>query len=255
MAEREALISPSLLASVPIRKVPKRFTIGMSDWTDGSDCDDEKENDDFRLLRSKRPKHGKQRSEKQRFGDVTSLEELETISKGFVPKNTTKNTKWAVSTFHQWIESRNKRVSAECIDPDILSKPIGDDCRDLCRVLCLFVVEARKANGCPYPARTLYHLLSGLLRYCRSCHPTCPNFLDPKDARFKKLQGTMDTRFRKLRQEGIGAEVKHASIISTDEENMLWERGILGTSSPLALLRSVIWKGILPSRWRRTPTT
>ena len=37
MAEREALISPSLLASVPIRKVPKRFTIGMSDWTDGSD--------------------------------------------------------------------------------------------------------------------------------------------------------------------------------------------------------------------------
>ena len=32
---------------------------------------------------------------------MVSSEQLETISKGFVPKNTEKNTKWAVSTFKQ----------------------------------------------------------------------------------------------------------------------------------------------------------
>ena len=45
----------------------------------------------------------------------------------------------------------------------------------------------------------------------------------------------MDTHFRKLQQDGIGAKVKHTAVISIDEENLLWDQGILGTSNPLAL--------------------
>ena len=136
---------------------------------------------------------------KERFGELVPSEEMQMISKGFVPKN----TRWALSTSKEWIVSRNKRcIAEETIDVDILAKPVGD-CTELCRVLCLFVVEARKVNGELYPAKTVFHLLAGLLRYSRSVEPTCPNFLDPKDARFRKLQGTMDTHFRKLRQDGI----------------------------------------------------
>jgi hypothetical protein len=51
----------------------------------------------------------------------------------------------------------------------------------------------------------------------------------------------MDTYFRKLRQDGIGVEIKHTGVISKEEESLLWERGILGTSTPLALLRSVFY--------------
>ena len=85
---------------------------------------------------------------------MVSSEQLETISKGFVPKNTEKNTKWAVSTFKQWIVSRNQRSAVgETRDVDILSKPVDKDseCTELCCVLCLFVVEARETNGEPYP--------------------------------------------------------------------------------------------------------
>ena len=85
---------------------------------------------------------------------MVSSEQLETISKGFVPKNTEKNTKWAVSTFKQWIVSRNQRSAVgETRDVDILSKPVDKDseCTELCRVLCLFVVEARETNGESYP--------------------------------------------------------------------------------------------------------
>ena len=57
---------------------------------------------------------------------------------------------------------------------------------------------------------------------------------------FRKLQGTMDTHFRKLRQAGVWAEVKHSGTIS-HEEDLFWELGILGTSTPLALLRSVFY--------------
>ena len=51
----------------------------------------------------------------------------------------------------------------------------------------------------------------------------------------------MDAYFRKLRQDGIGVEIKHTGVISKEEESLLWERGILGTSTPLALLRSVFY--------------
>ncbi len=45
-----------------------------------------------------------------------------------------------------------------------------------------------------------------------------------------------------LRQEGIGASVKHAAVISLTDENFMWEKGILGTSAPRPLLRAVFYK-------------
>ena len=84
------------------------------------------------------------------------------------------------------------------VDVDILSKPVDKDsgCTELGRVLCLFVVESHKPNGEPYPLKTVFHLLAGLLRYARSASvQQYSNFLDPKDMRFRKLQGTMDTHF------------------------------------------------------------
>ena len=99
--------------------------------------------------------------------EMVSSVQLETISKVFVHQNTEKNMKWAVSTFKEWIASRNQcSAVGETIDVDILSKPVDKDseCTELCRVLCLFVVEARKTNGEPYPPKTVFHLLAGLLR-------------------------------------------------------------------------------------------
>ena len=48
------------------------------------------------------------------------------------------------------------------------------------------------------------------------------------------LHGTMDTHFRALRQQRVGAKITDAKIISSDED-LLWERGVMGTSTPLAL--------------------
>ena len=244
-SSKPCVVSPSLLARVnsidTTKKVPEEFKLGMSEWTDS---DNEKENDDFQPPKKRMKVPGSLKG-KQRFTEMVSSEQLETISKRFVPKNTEKNTKWAVSTFKQWIVSGNQCSSvSETIDVDILSKPVDKDseCTELCRVLCLFVVEARKTNVEPYPPKTVFHLLAGLLRYARSGSvQQYPNFLDPKDVRFRKLQGTMDTHFRKLRQAGVGAEVKHSGTISPHEEDLFWELGNLGTSTPLALLRSVFY--------------
>ena len=62
--------------------------------------------------------------------------------------------------------------------------------------------------------------------------PDYPNFLDTNDSQFKVTHTIMDTYFRQLRMEGVGAVVKHANVISKEEENALWEQGVLGNDTP-----------------------
>ena len=59
--------------------------------------------------------------------------------------------------------------------------------------------------------------------------------------RFRDFRGTMETTYQDLHKEGIGVEIKHAPIISGDEEVILWERQILGCHSPTALVRAVFF--------------
>lgn len=75
----------------------------------------------------------------------------------------------------------------------------------------------------------------------RDRDPYAPNFLDQKDGTFKKLHGTMDNHFHSLRQLGVGAKVNHAKIITSEEEDLMWERGVMGTNAPLALLQAVFY--------------
>jgi len=61
------------------------------------------------------------------------------------------------------------------------------------------------------------------------------SLLGQKDVRFKRIQGTLDAYFHKLHSEGRGRRVKHAETISTEEENMLWDAGVMITHTPLGL--------------------
>ena len=106
---------------------------------------------------------------KERFSETVSEEQVAVLSKGFVPANTSKNTKWAVNVFEAWVQSRNSRTEDE-IDNGILRRtPV--DSEELCRCLSLFVVEARRTDGKPYPPKMLYHLLTGLLCHMRDLDP------------------------------------------------------------------------------------
>ena len=71
--------------------------------------------------------------------------------------------------------------------------------------------------------------------------PQAPNFQDQKESTFRKLHDTMDSLFRKLRQEGVRADVKHDSVFTTEEESLLWKHGVLGTHYPLSLLCAVLF--------------
>ena len=97
------------------------------------------------------------------------------------------------------------------------------------------------ASGSRYPTSTLNLLLQGLKRYMMQVNPSTPNFLDDKDPAFCGLRGTRDTVSRKLRSEGVGSTVKHAAVISHEEESALWTAGVLGVHTPRALLNAVFY--------------
>ena len=63
---------------------------------------------------------------------------------------------------------------------------------------------------------------------------------------------TLDTVCVSLRKEGVGAEVKHATVISIEHEETLWKNGVLGVNSPESLLRTIFYTGFVLQSPRRS---
>ena len=171
---------------------------------------------------------------------LTSEEEA-ALSEKCIPKNTATSTKWAVANFESW---RNRRNETFVQDPDgqvpdgVL---LGADRVALCKWLSLYVAEARKHDGSMFPPKSLYLLLTGLLRFMRSKNEHCPNFLDTSQLEFTAFHNAMDNVFRKLRSEGVSAENKATEAFSKGEIDQLWASGILCVDNPKGLLRAVFF--------------
>ena len=65
--------------------------------------------------------------------------------------------------------------------------------------------------------------------------------MDKQNSAFAELRGTCERLARELRQEGVGAKVKHAAIITPEEEEKLWESGAIGIFSPEVLVRCIFY--------------
>ncbi len=72
---------------------------------------------------------------------------------------------------------------------------------------------------------------SSVLRHMRDVQPGCPNFLDKKDSRFKKLH--VDSHFHRLHSNCVGRDVKHARVLTKEDENKLWTSGVFETTSTI----------------------
>lgn len=204
----------------------KRLSLSLKKHKTESDAVSEKENDPAPTF--------------SRFTFLTDEEET-SLAKKCVPKNTAAMTKWAVSNFLAWRTCRNEKFQGneakqvpstlfESSDPTLLSN-----------WLSLYCAEARKQDGGPYPPKTLYALLCGILRHMRSLNVDCPNFLDFTDPRFATLQNSLDNLFRDLRARGVGSESRSAEVFSKEEEDQLWSTGVLSVDTPKGLLRAVFY--------------
>ena len=116
-----------------------------------------------------------------------SVAEEATLSEKCVPRNTATNTKWAVANFEGWRNRRNETFHLQPkrqVPDDLL---LGHDSAALCKWLSVYVAEAKKQDGSPFPPKSLYMLLAGILRHMRSKNPLFPNFLHNKQLEFAML--------------------------------------------------------------------
>ena len=67
------------------------------------------------------------------------------------------------------------------------------------------------------------------------------NFFDKGDQRFRELHLTLDTINSELHRNRIEATCNSAQVISSEDEELFWEKGYLGTSSPIVLQRTVFF--------------
>ena len=111
----------------------------------------------------------------------------------------------------------------------------------LSKYLSLFVVEARKKNGEKYPPATLHQICVASYDTMRQINASCLNFLDKGDLRFKSFHYTLDALFHNLHTDGIGIKVKHAEIITSEEELKLWESSVMGLDTPASLHKDAFY--------------
>ena len=170
-----------------------------------------------------------------RFGLKTD-KEVEEAKKLAVPKNTERNTTWAVNVWKEWTLNRQKCFPGQSREWPVhlyLAQP-----QQLDYWLSKFVLETRKENGEHYPPNMLYSICCGLLRYVRDMKPDLNFFKDPAFAGFRKA---LDSEMKRLTGLGVGVKKKQAGPISIEEESILWEKKLLGDHSPQVLLDTMIF--------------
>ena len=88
----------------------------------------------------------------------------------------------------------------------------------------------RKQNNLEYPPNSLHHIFAGLQRHIRE-EGRQINLLSGTE--FAPFQATLDGEMKRLQSLGIGTHSRQAEVITVEEEDLLWEKGLLGDANPL----------------------
>ena len=172
-------------------------------------------------------------STSSRFATPITEEEITEKRKSAIPDKTKKDTQYCISVWEEWREHRRQTTSST-IPPLNSITP-----SELQYWLLRFIHEVRKKNGSEYPPNTLLHLCTGIVRYLRSNgHPSLDIF---KDSAFAEFRSSLDAEMKRLQAKGLGSKQRQAEPITEDEEDLLWEKGLLGDHTPDALLNTVVY--------------
>ncbi len=97
----------------------------------------------------------------------------------------------------------------------------------------------RKKDGTEYPPESLYHIVVGIMRFLRQNGKPNIDFFQEKE--YTEFRATLDGEMKRLKKTGKGSQKRQAEPLSIEEEELLWEKGVLGSDTPQALLNTVFY--------------
>ena len=157
--------------------------------------------------------------------------------KNFAPKSKLK-INWAMNLYSDW---RKYRMSQQCVPDEILKcdlDSLGQFFKaDLCFAMCRFVREVKKMDGTDFPPNTIRELVVMIQMYLHENNVFWKLY---DEQEFIHLKNVVDNTMKERHSEGLGVR-RSNDIISLSQEDKLFNSGILGESSPLQLLRTVIY--------------
>ena len=166
----------------------------------------------------------------RQFADPVSVEDIQRAKQKSVPKSTQRDTEYCIRI---WDECR-KLSTNDTIPPlsEISTKQLQ-------YWMCRFVLEVRKKEGAEFPPNTLHHICCGIMRYVRNNgNPGLDIFQDKEFAEFRAV---LDSEMKRLQAAGLGSQKKQAEPITMEEEELFWQKGLLGESTPQSLLDTMVY--------------
>ena len=148
-------------------------------------------------------------------------------------KKTNEDTKYCTKVWKDWCKERHQHYQCQ-IPPfeDITN-------HQLQQWLIRFVLEVWKKDGSEYPPETLMHICSGIARHLHNTRwPALDIYHDKEYAEF---QTTIDAEMKRLQHNGHGSKRRQAEPLSEDDEEILWNKGLLGDHSPQSLLNTMVF--------------
>ena len=99
-----------------------------------------------------------------------------------------------------------------------------------------FVAEIRKKDGSEYEPDSLRVTLASLDRHLREKDAA---FSIAKDIEFSNSRKVLEGKAKLLRQEGFGKRANAAKALTSQDEELLWSKGVLGSHSPQSLIQTM----------------
>ena len=169
----------------------------------------------------------------RKFAQPVSSEDIAKSMQSAIPKKTQYDTKYCYALWEDWILQRRKSTG-EMI-PSLCSISV----EELQYWLCPFILEVRKRDGNVFVPNTLHHICCGIMRYLRTNGmPGIDIFKDPSFSQFRMV---LDAEMKRLQSAGIGVVHQKAEPITFEEEEILWQKKILGDHTPESLVNTMVY--------------
>ena len=160
----------------------------------------------------------------ERFPDF-QVEEIQELKENSENQNTKKST----ST---WLNVWTSRAESKNFETNLLSY----EAKQLDETLQKFFAEIRKKDGSEYEPDSLRVMLASLDRHLREKDAA---FSIAKDIEFFNSRKVLKGKARLLRQEGFGKRPNAAKVLTSQDEELLWSKGVLGSHSPQSLIQTM----------------